>query len=469
MTAKPVTAIIGAGISGLTAAKNLQDANVDYEVFEISDREGGNWAFRNPNGYSSAYRSLHIDTSKNMLSFRDFPMSKETPTFPHHTDIHRYLEDYARTFRLYDRIHLNNGVEHAERLSSGGWRLTTQDGEIRFYDSLIVANGHHWDARYPEFAGTFTGESIHAHEYIDPTEPLDLKGKRIVVVGIGNSGADLVSELSQRAWQNEVYLSTRSGAWVVPKYILGKTAEEIAKPHPAMPRALRRWVLRKLQRPLLGNPEDFGLPTPNHDFGEAHPTQSAELLMRLAAGDATAKPNIDHFEGRTVHFADGTAVEADVVIYATGYNITFPFFDPEFISAPDNSISLYKRMFKPGMEDLIFIGFAQAVPTLFPFVECQSRVAAAYLQGNYQLPDVDQMQRTIAEDEALHIGNAPATARHTQQVDYYDYVRDIERHELPAGRLRAQQASPTDLLRRRPPSAASVEAADSMRAESIAS
>lgn len=469
MANRPVTAIIGAGISGLTASKNLQDANVEHEVFEISDRVGGNWAFRNPNGYSSAYRSLHIDTSKYMLSFRDFPMSKETPTFPHHTDIHRYLEDYARTFRLYDHIHLNNGVEHAERLTTGGWKLATQDGKTRFYDSLIVANGHHWDPRLPQFPGTFTGESIHAHNYIDPTEPLDLKGKRIVVVGIGNSGADLVSELSQRAWQNEVYLSTRSGAWVVPKYIFGKTADQIAKPHPAMPPAVRRWMLRKLQRPLLGNPEDFGLPTPNHDFGEAHPTQSAELLMRLAAGDATAKPNIDRFEDRTVHFADGSTVEADVVIYATGYNITFPFFDPEFISAPDNSISLYKRMFKPGIEDLIFVGFAQAVPTLFPFVECQSRVAAAYLQGNYHLPDAEEMERVIAEDEALHIGNAPPTARHTQQVDYYDYVRDIERDELPAGRLRAQQAHSSSPLHNQPPSVVSSEEDSPQKVDSLAS
>ena len=101
-----------------------------------------------------------------------------------------------------------------------------------------------------------------------------------------------------------------------------------------------------------------------------------------------------------MHFEDGTSSEFDAIVYATGYNITFPFFDEEFLSAPGNQIRLFKRMFKPGTDDLVLMGFAQAVPTLFPFVEAQARLLAAYAVGRYALPDVDEMERVIDEDHA---------------------------------------------------------------------
>jgi len=448
MNATPRTAIIGAGISGLTVAKNLGDAGIDYDCFESSDRVGGNWAFRNPNGHSSAYRSLHIDTSRDCLSFKDFPMSDDLPDYPHHTQIKAYLDDYADAFGLRQRIQFENPVRHAGRLAGGGWELRTGDGNVRRYDALVVANGHHWDPRTAKFPGEFTGASIHAHAYIDPTEPLDLRGKRIIVVGIGNSAADLVSELSQKSWQNTVYLSTRSGAWIVPKYIFGLTADKIARSLPGIPLSWQRRVMRPVPRLLFGSPENYGLPTPNHNFLEAHPTQSAELLMRLGAGDATAKPNIERFDGRAVHFVDGSVVEADVVIYATGYNITFPFFDEDFISAPDNRLPLYKRMLKPGIDDLVFVGFAQALPTLFPFVECQARLAAAYLAGTYRPPVEAHMHRTIEADERKYVGHFADKPRHTQQVDYYDYERDMRKRELPAGRRRVEKLGPVVLAGR---------------------
>jgi cation diffusion facilitator CzcD-associated flavoprotein CzcO len=453
MRTTPRTAIIGAGISGLTTAKNLSDAGIEYDCFESSDRVGGNWAFRNPNGHSSAYRSLHIDTSRDMLSFKDFPMDGRLPDYPHHTQIKAYLDDYDDAFGLREHIHFQTEVQRAYRFPGGGWQLHTSDGQTRLYDALVVGNGHHWDPRTPTFPGKFSGQSIHSHAYIDPTAPLDLRGKRIVVVGFGNSAADIVSELSQKAWQNTVYVSTRSGGWVVPKYIFGMTADKIARTLPVIPLSWQRRVMRPVPRLLFGSPEHFGLPTPNHHFLEAHPTQSAELLMRLGAGDATAKPNIERLDGETVHFVDGSAVQADVIVYATGYNITFPFFDPDFLSAPDNKLPLYKRMFKPGLDDLIFVGFAQALPTLFPFVECQARVAAAYLAGTYRPPSPAEMTKVIAADERKYIGHFADRPRHTQQVDYFDYERDIRKRELPAGRRRVAKQGAVTLTGRVPAAA----------------
>lgn len=438
----PRTAIIGAGISGLTSGKMLTDYGVPYTCFESSDRVGGNWAFGNPNGHSSAYRSLHIDTSKHQLSFRDFPMPSEYPDFPHHTQIKQYLDDYTDAFGLRENIEFGNGVTHARRLDGGGWELSTQRGETRSVDLLVVANGHHWDPRWPNFPGEFAGDEIHSHSYIDPRTPLDFAGKRILVVGLGNSAADIAVELSSKALDTTVTISTRSSAWIVPKYFAGKPADKYYHTSPYIPFSWQRKFTQIMQPMTAGRPEDYGLPTPNHKFFEAHPTQSVELPLRLGSGDVTAKGNIERLDGHTVHFVDGTSADFDVIIYATGYNITFPFFDPDVISAPDNHIDLYKRIFYPGIDDVVFAGFAQSTPTLFPFVECQARVIGAYAVGQYRPPSVPQMRETIASDQQYFTGHMLHTARHTQQLDHYLYEHNIRTKELPAGRARAAEQGP---------------------------
>ncbi|MBK0866122.1 NAD(P)-binding domain-containing protein [Saccharopolyspora sp. HNM0986] len=436
----PTAAIIGAGISGLTAGKMLGDYGVGYSCFESSDRIGGNWAFGNPNGRSSAYRSLHIDTSKHQLSFRDFPIPAEFPDFPHHTQIKQYLDGYAAAFGLTDRIEFGNEVLHARRVPGGGWELDTQRGQRRHFDLLVVANGHHWDPRFPQFDGEFTGERIHSHAYVDPHDPLELTGKSILVVGIGNSAADIAVELSSKTLRNEVTLSTRSGAWVVPKYIAGAPADKYFRATPHLPLSWQRKLVQLLQPLAAGRPQDYGLPTPNHKLFEAHPTQSVELPVRLGSGDLVANGDVARVDGRTVHFQDGSSGQFDVIVCATGYNITFPFFDEEFLSAPDNHFPLYKRMFKPGFDDLAFAGFAQAVPTLFPFVECQARLLAAWAAELYRLPPIAEMQRVITADERRFIGHMVPSARHTQQVDYFIYEHDLRTRELPEGLRRARAA-----------------------------
>jgi len=190
--------------------------------------------------------------------------------------------------------------------------------------------------------------------------------------------------------------------------------------------------------PLMGtDPTLYGLPAPNHKIFEAHPTQSVELPLRLGSGDVVPKPNVSRLDGDVVHFEDGTSDVFDAIIYATGYNITFPFFETGLINAPENQIRLYKRIFKPGFEDLAFIGFAQAVPTLFPFVECQSRLLAAYAVKRYALPPVAEMERVIDADQKMYVGHCTDRPRHTQQVDYFYYEHDIRARELPAGIKRA--------------------------------
>jgi hypothetical protein len=438
-TRPKTVAVIGAGISGLTIGKMLSDYGVPYTCFESSDRIGGNWAFGNPNGHSSAYRSLHIDTSKERLSFRDFPMPDHYPDFPHHAQIKDYLESYAEAFDLKDNIEFENGVVKATRLEGGGWSILDQAGVTRTFEHLVVANGHHWDPRFADFPGDFSGVSIHSHHYIDPKAPLDFFGQRILVVGLGNSAADIAVELSSKSLQTTVTLSTRSGAWIVPKYVYGKPSDTMYRTTPHLPLSWQRKVMQMAQPMNGSNSALYGLREPNHKFFEAHPTQSVELPLRLGSGDILPKPNVSRLDGTTVHFEDGTSDEFDIIVYATGYNITFPFFDRDFLSAPENHLPLFKRIYKPGMDDLSFVGFAQSTPTLFPFVESQARLVAAHLIGEYALPSVPEMERVIKVDEAKYIGHVLKTARHTQQVDYFIYEEDIRAREIPAGRTRAQE------------------------------
>jgi cation diffusion facilitator CzcD-associated flavoprotein CzcO len=435
--AKPTTAVIGAGISGLTTGKAFSDWGLPYTCFEASDDIGGNWYFGNPNGRSSAYRSLHIDTYRDSVSFRDMPMGEDYPDYPHHERIRAYINEYADAFSLRDGIRFQTEVKHAHRHPEGGWRVTLGDGSTEEFDFLAVGNGHHWDPRFPEFPGSFDGETLHSHHYLSPTEPLDLTGKRVLVVGIGNSAVDIVSELSRKGVADKVFLSTRSGAWVMPKYLFGRPLGKLVKTNPYLPLRIQRWLARPLPYLASGRMEDFGLPHPNHEFLEAHPTVSSELLLRLGSGDAVAKPNVEQLERDSVRFEDGSVEQIDAIVYATGYKITFPFFDEDFLSAPENRFPLYKRVFTPGIDDLAFVGFAQTIPTLFPFVELQSKLVARYAGGDYALPSVTEMEETIRRDQQIHSGDFVDRPRHTMQIDWYVYEHDLWNREIPAGRERA--------------------------------
>jgi hypothetical protein len=230
----------------------------------------------------------------------------------------------------------------------------------------------------------------------------------------------------------------------VPKYVFGRPADQVFKTNPRLPLGLQRRFGRMLPRLVSGRMEDFGLPTPDHKFLEAHPTVSSELLLRLGSGDAIAKPNVASLERDSVRFTDGSVEPIDAIVYATGYRITFPFFDPEFISAPGNVLPLYKRMFKPGVDDLGFIGFGQAIPTIFPFAECQAKLAGRWLAGDWAPPDRFEMEDEIRADERRFTKHYNKRPRHTMQLDYYVYEHDLRQRVIPAGQERAR-------LRPRPP------------------
>ncbi|MFZ4690050.1 MAG: flavin-containing monooxygenase [Polymorphobacter sp.] len=432
-------AIIGAGCSGFTTAKRLQDAGLAFDWFEASDRIGGNWAYENPNGMSSAYQSLHIDTSKTRLQFEDFPVPADWPDFPHHSLIAAYFNAYVDHFGLRARLQFNTPVT-AVRRDGARWAVTTAAG-TRSYATVVVANGHHWSPNRPHWPGTFNGSILHAHDYKTPFKPVDMIGKRVLVVGMGNSAVDIASELGQRALTQRLVVSTRRGVWVLPKFLNGKPVDKT--PLPAwMPLPLVRKLAARTIVKAIGRMEDYGLPTPDHQPLEAHPTVSGEFLTRMSNGDIGIKPAIDRFDGDDVVFSDGSREAFDVIITATGYNIDFPFLDAADARITDNHIPLFKRMVQaePALHGLWFMGLAQALPTLVNLAEQQSKLLVSWLGGHYALPDPATMARVIAEDEKRYQAHYYASRRHTMQVNFEPYVADLVR-EAAAGAKRARVAA----------------------------
>ena len=348
MTTAEKVCVIGAGSSGIAACQVLNARRIPFDCFEKGSQVGGNWRFENDNGQSSAYRSLHINSSRKLMAFKTFPMPEDYPDYPSHSHIAAYFDDYVDHFGLREKIRFRTEVISCEPVE-GGWDVTVEDDdgkrESTRYRAVLVANGHHWDPRWPEpaFPGAeeFAGEQMHVHHY---RESEVLEGKRVLVLGIGNSAVDIAVESSRIA--EKTFLAMRRGAYVIPKYLNGKPVDEAAPPFTSrLPLSVQRFFMGRALNMAAGSMASYGLPEPDHKLLEAHPTVSSELLPRLGHGDIAVKPNIDRFTGgRTVRFADGSEEEIDLVVYCTGYKITFPFLDPRVFPVHDNRVPLYQRV-----------------------------------------------------------------------------------------------------------------------------
>lgn len=430
--------VIGAGSSGLTTMKALLARGIPFDCFEISSDIGGNWRYDNENNRSAAYRNLHIDTSKERMQFSDFPMPADYPNYPHHTQVLAYFEAYADHFKLRPHITFRTQVMHVDPAPDGGYAVTIRSlagdaPEIRHYRAILVCSGHHWNPRWPDFPGQFSGRITHSRAYRDALPYVD---SRVLVVGIGNSGADIACEVSRVARQ--AYLSTRRSAYIIPRYILGRPTDKwLWEPATRLPWPVQRLLYRLLLQIGVGNQTNYGVPYPQHQLLSEHPTMSADLLNLVSLGEIILKPDVAELCGAEVRFVDGSQEAIDAIIYATGYNITFPFFDAGFLSVDDNQIALYRRVVHPHWPSLYFIGLIQPLGAIMPLAEWQARWVAGLLSGELLLPDRATMARAIVQEETTRRKRYVNSARHTIQVDFYPYLRQLKT-EIRLGRQRAQ-------------------------------
>ncbi len=340
----PRIAIIGAGPSGLCVARTFIRHGIAYDQFEADAAVGGIW-------YHGAYATAHIISSRKISQYPEFPMPASYPDFPGQQQVLDYLNAYADHFALRDGIKFNRKVTLIQPALDGGWDVSFEDGERRRYKGVVVCNGHHWDRRWPSYPGGFGGEIIHSKDYKSPEQ---LCGRRVLVIGGGNSACDIVSEAARVG--TEAHLSIRHGYWFMPKMALGLPIVELIGPYPLW---LQRLVYRLVLAICVGDYRRYGLPLPNHKIFERHPTVSTEALHYLKHGRIHPHPDVARYDGDQVEFVDGTRINADLIVCATGYHVSFPFLAPGLAEVRGSVVRNYWGMISPQYRHLYLVGWGQ--------------------------------------------------------------------------------------------------------------
>lgn len=339
--------IIGAGYSGLAAAKAFADLGLAYDHLEATDAIGGNWSH-------GVYDSTHLISSKSVTQYADHPMPADWPDFPSAAQMLAYLRDFARTYRLDERIEFDTAVTLLEPLDAtgrSGWQVELATGEVRKYTGVVVANGHYWDPYVPAYPGTFTGTQLHSKQY---RRPGDFVGTRVLVVGAGNSGCDLAVEAAQAFGAAD--LSVRRGYWLLPKYVAGIPLGEFDRGSFPLPRVLEAALLRALAGIGTGSARRHGLPRPTHGILEQDIVVNQQLPYFLKHGRVRPRPEISRFDGTSVHFVDGSHGDYDTILWATGFRTSFPFIPDGLLSWQNGQPRLLGHMLPVGLANLYLYG-----------------------------------------------------------------------------------------------------------------
>lgn len=440
MSAGPAgrVAVVGAGSSGLAAVKNLRERGFAVDCFERAGEVGGNWNFGAPT--SRVYASTYTISSKPFTQYVDFPMPDDFPDYPHHTQIRDYLHAYADHFGLRRHVACHSEVVRLEPVPDGGsWDVTVQDGSGRRtsrYDAVVIANGHNWVPKVPDYPGSFTGEVRHAADYQGPEM---LRGRRVLVVGAGNTGCDLAVEAAQHA--AATFHSARRGYWYAPKYVFGRPADQVNDLVLGLrlPLALRRALFQATLRATVGPPQRYGLPRPDHRIYETHPIVNSLLLYYVGHGAIRPKPDVARFDGDGVVFADGSREQVDLVLLCTGYLARFPFVDEAHLNWRGDRPVLYQNVFTPRHDNLCVAGLVQPDSGQFTLVHWQTVAIAELLVARRERPERarELLRRAAADtDHVYSAGTRYATSsRHYFEVAHHDYLRGLERTiEILTGR-----------------------------------
>ncbi|MCI0335080.1 MAG: NAD(P)-binding domain-containing protein [Planctomycetes bacterium] len=451
--------VLGAGASGLAVAKNFHEYGIPFDCFEREDDIGGNWYYGKP--HSSVYRSTRLISSKRGTEYTDFPMPADWPEHPPHELVWQYLRSYARHFDLYANIQFNTAVKWIEPAAESkeqrlriaaprgypglrikevpirnpqsairnqlGWHVTLADGTRRRYRGVVIANGHNWDPRWPEYPGTFRGEVIHSSQYKTPEI---CRGKRVLVVGGGNSGFDIAVDVAPYA--AITFHSLRRGYHLLPRYFRGAPVDERGEwaLRWRVPLWLRRFRAAQVRSAAWGKEVAKALPRPDHRLFETHPVINSRWPYAVSQRAISVRPDVEHLEGDHVSFVDGSRERIDAIIYATGYKLSFPFMDCNQLNWRDDRPELYLNIFHPQRDDLFVAGLIQPDSGQFGLVDYQAQLIAAYVVGlNRRMAAAGRFQREkdlghARVDGGIRYVRSP---RHLVEVEHYSYRRTLQR------------------------------------------
>nr|XP_023422991.1 dimethylaniline monooxygenase [N-oxide-forming] 2 [Cavia porcellus] len=416
-------AVIGAGVSGLISLKCCVDEGLEPTCFERTEDIGGLWRFKEnvEDGRASIYKSVITNTSKEMSCFSDFPMPEDFPNF---LCLLRLLKTTVLTVK-----------KHPDFSSSGQWEVVTQsDGKEQsaVFDAVMVCSGHHILPHIPlkSFPGIerFKGQYFHSRQY---KHPAGFEGKRILVIGIGNSASDIASELSKNAAQ--VFISTRNGSWVMSRIsedgypwdmVFHTRFKSMLRN--ILPRTVSKWMMEQ-QLNRWFNHANYSL-EPKNKYLMKEPILNDDLPSRILYGAVKVKSRVTQLTETSALFEDGTVEEdIDVIVFATGYTFSFPFLEESLVKIEHNMVSLYKYMFPPQLEKptLTCMGLIQPLGSIFPTVELQARWATRVFKGLCHLPSEKTMMEDIIKRNEKRIDLFGESQSQIVQTNYVDYLDEL--------------------------------------------
>ncbi|MGA7690015.1 MAG: NAD(P)-binding domain-containing protein [Jiangellales bacterium] len=448
----PTAAVIGAGGVGLAAVKNLVAAGFDVTGFDIADEVGGNWYIDGPT--SRVYESTHTISTKPFTQYPDFPMPDHWPDYPHQRQVGEYLRRYADHFDVRARIEMRSTVTRVEPVDAAdprtSWDVTVvgpAGTKTRRVDTVVVANGHNWRPKVPEIPGEFDGQVMHSGQYKSAEV---LRGKRVLVVGAGNTGCDIAVEAAQQA--TSVMHSTRRGYWYAPKYAFGKPSDQVNDLISGLrtPMWLKQRLMHATIRLTVGDHAKLGLPRPDHTILQTHPIANSLLPYYVGQGDITPVPDLVRFDGRYVELADGARVEVDLVVLATGYLPDFAFVADDVLDIVDGRPQLALNMVPSRFDTLAVMGLYQPDSGVFAIAHWQAVLmveifdAATRSRGESERVRRDVLERlqgTTSRHRSVSGGVTFArSTRHDYEVSHQDYLRAIDRTIAAVRRARRAAA-----------------------------
>ncbi|HVX35495.1 MAG TPA: NAD(P)-binding domain-containing protein [Hyphomicrobium sp.] len=377
--------VIGAGPVGLAMGAALKRRGIPFDIVDVGSGVGGNWLH-------GVYRSAHIVSSKKATEYADYPMPEDFPDFPSADQMLVYLTAFAEERGLLSHCEFNKRVSSVVPEDASRWTVTFADGDVRTYKGVVVCNGHHWDKRYPEFRGTFTGEILHSKDYRDVSQ---VEGKRVLVIGGGNSGVDMACDAGR--FGKSCDISLKSGYWYLPKTFLGRPLTDI--PLWGLPIFMQRAILKAIVKVSIGDYRRYGLQRPDHKLFDRHPAFGTDLLGAIRLGRVKPRPAIDHVNGKTVTFVDGSTSTYDLIVAATGFHASFPFLPDGLIKVKDNVVQVYSGAFPAGVRGLYIVGWAQARNgfgrLITPLSDLYARMIA--MQDELEFPIGTLMERSFTQ------------------------------------------------------------------------
>src|SRR5262245_21105089 len=424
--------IIGAGPSGLAAAKTFLERGIAFDCLERETDIGGLWNIATPSGI--VYETTHLVSCISSTGYDDLPMLDEDyPEYPSHERVLSYFRDYIARFGLSPYIELGKAVTKLVPLGTRGWEVgVAGEAEPRRYRGVVIASGHHDVPRVPTYPGTFAGMIIHSRHY---KSPLQVRDRRVLVVGCGNSAADVVRDAVHG--RSKVYLSLRRGYWFVPKFVLDFPTGDVLSwvEIVPLPRLCKRWLLQAGLWLLQGPPSRYRMPQPDHAIDQAHPTMSDEIPRLVAHGSLIVKPQIARYEGEHVRFSDGSAESVDLIVFATGYRPVLPFLAEEIAFGRDGRPLFVHHVFHPEHDNLFAVGLVQANGSMWRLADYQAQAIASSIIAERRAPGRWARFRARLADATERARFVPSE-RHQLEVNYFDYRRKLKRLNRSFGSMR---------------------------------